>query len=309
MNDASTGDNGMKILITGANGQLGYALQKTALDYVDGKFPLQLIPVTRAEFNLAQPETLAGILNAYQPNAIINAAAYTAVDKAETDRELAQTINADAVAVIARWCEQQNIPLIQVSTDFVFDGKQSSPYKPDDNANPLGVYAQTKRAGELAALENCSTSYIVRTGWVYCEQGANFVKTMLRLGVERETLDVVADQVGTPTYAINLAHMIWQLLLQRPAQKIFHFSDAGVASWYDFAVAIFIEAKNQGLLENIPRVNPITTSAYPTPAQRPAYSVLDKQATWNGLGIASCHWQNALASMLAAYKKQQQYHA
>ncbi|HEY0892840.1 MAG TPA: sugar nucleotide-binding protein, partial [Cellvibrio sp.] len=159
--------------------------------------------------------------------------------------------------------------------------------------------------GELAALDNCTASYIVRTGWVYCEQGANFVKTMLRLGAERTSLGVVADQVGTPTYAINLANMIWQLLAQRPAQKIFHFSDAGVASWYDFAVAIFNEAKAQDLLAAIPQVKPIATSDYPTPAQRPAYSVLDKQQTWSLLNIVPDHWRNALPTMLDAYKKQQ----
>lgn len=296
----------MKVLITGANGQLGYALQKTAPVLIgENQAVLQLLALTRADFNLAQPETLATILNSYQPDAIINAAAYTAVDKAETDQELANKVNAIAVAVIAQWCEQQKIPLIQVSTDFVFDGKQSSPYQSDDITNPLGIYAQTKRAGELAALENCATSYIVRTGWVYCEQGANFVKTMLRLGAEREMLSVVADQIGTPTYAPHLAQMIWQLLAQRPEQKIFHFSDAGVASWYDFAVAIFNEAKVQGLLKKIPQVKPIATSDYPTPAQRPAYSVLDKQCTWNLLKISPCHWQRALSAMLAAYKKQQ----
>ncbi|MDR7088693.1 dTDP-4-dehydrorhamnose reductase [Cellvibrio fibrivorans] len=302
----SLSDKHMKVLITGANGQLGYALQKTAPAVIGaGKMLLQLIPVARTEFDLAQPESLLARLDTYQPDAIINAAAYTAVDKAEANQELAQCINATAVSVIAQWCEQKKIPLIQVSTDFVFDGKKSSPYQPDDKTNPLGVYAQTKLAGELAALENCSTSYIVRTGWVYCEHGANFVKTMLRLAAERETLGVVADQVGTPTYAIHLAQMIWQLLVQRPTQKIFHCSDAGVASWYDFAVAIFAEAKAVGLLEKVPHVKPIATSDYPTPAQRPFYSVLDKQITWSILGISPCHWQSAVASMLAAYKKQQ----
>lgn len=296
----------MKVLITGANGQLGYALQKTAPGFIgDDKSTVQVIALTRAECDLSQPDELAAILTSYQPDVVINAAAYTAVDKAEADQALANTVNALAVAVIAQWCEQQQIPLIQVSTDFVFDGKKSSPYLPDDHTNPLGVYAQTKCAGELAALNHCTRSYIVRTGWVYCEQGANFVKTMLRLGAERKSLGVVADQIGTPTYAINLAQMIWQLLAQRPEQRIFHFSDAGVASWYDFAIAIFNEAKTQNLLAAIPQVNPIATSDYPTPAQRPAYSVLDKRQTWSLLNITPAHWQNALSTMLVAYKKQQ----
>lgn len=306
MNQEHMSGRSMKVLITGANGQLGYALQKTAPTHLaENEVAIQLIALTRTEFDLAQPDTLEALLNRYQPDAIINAAAYTAVDKAEVDQVQVRAINASAVAVIARWCEAHNTPMIQVSTDFVFDGKKSSPYLPDDKTNPLGVYGQTKCAGELAALENCSTSYVVRTGWVYCEHGNNFVKTMLRLGAEREVLGVVADQVGTPTYAVNLAQMIWQLVSRRPEQKVFHFSDAGVASWYDFAIAIFTEAKRAGLLEKIPQVNPIATSDYPTPAQRPAYSVLDKRQTWSLLNIAPDHWRNALFTMLDAYKKQQ----
>ena len=306
MNKEQMSGRGMSVLITGANGQLGYALQKTAPTHLaENDNAIHLIALTRKEFDLAQPDTLEALLNRYQPDAIINAAAYTAVDKAETDQVQAQAINANAVAVIARWCEAHNTPLIQVSTDFVFDGKKSSPYLPDDQTNPLGVYGQTKCAGEWAALENCSTSYVVRTGWVYCEHGNNFVKTMLRLGAERKVLGVVADQVGTPTYAVNLAQMIWQLISQRPQQRLFHFSDAGVASWYDFAVAIFTEAEQAGLLEQVPQVNPIATSDYPTPAQRPAYSVLDKRQTWQLLNITPDHWRSALCAMLDAYKKQQ----
>lgn len=303
MNEEGTS---MKVLISGANGQLGYALQKTTPNVIgNNASALTVIALTRAEFDLSKPDALATILDTYKPDAIINAAAYTAVDKAETDQASANTVNALAVTSIAQWCEQQKIPLIQVSTDFVFDGKKSSPYLPYDHTNPIGTYAKTKCAGEQAALENCSSSYVVRTGWVYCEQGANFVKTMLRLGAERESLGVVADQVGTPTYAVNLAKMIWTLLGARPEQKIFHFSDAGVASWYDFAVAIFNEANAQGLLTFIPQVKPIATSDYPTPAQRPAYSVLDKTQTWSELNIAPDHWQSALSTMLDAYKKQQ----
>lgn len=297
-------EQSVKVLVTGANGQLGYALQKAAPQILGAK-KLHLLPVTRESFDLAQPASLVARLNELQPEAIINAAAYTAVDKAETDQQQAEVINATAVGVMAQWCAEQNIPLVQVSTDFVFDGKKSSPYLPEDSCNPLGVYAQTKYAGELLALENYPSTYVVRTGWVYCEHGSNFVKTMLRLGAERERLGVVADQVGTPTYAIHLAQMIWQLLIQRPDQKIFHFSDAGAASWYDFAVAIFDAAKTKGLLEKIPQVNPITTSDYPTPAQRPAYSVLEKQRTYGLLTMSPCHWQHALSAMLDAYKRQQ----
>lgn len=296
-------EQSVKVLVTGANGQLGYAIQKTAPQIL-GTEKLQLLPVTRESFDLAHPTSLVARLNEWRPAAIINAAAYTAVDKAEADQEQAELINATAVGVIAQWCAQHSIPLVQVSTDFVFDGKKSSPYLPEDGCNPLGVYAQTKYAGELAALEYCPSAYVVRTGWVYCEHGSNFVKTMLRLGAERDNLGVVADQVGTPTYAIHLAQMIWQLLAQRPGQKIYHFSDAGAASWYDFAVAIFDAAKAKGLLEKIPQIKPISTSDYPTPAQRPAYSVLDKQQTWSLLTIPPYHWQHALSIMLDTYKRQ-----
>jgi dTDP-4-dehydrorhamnose reductase len=293
----------VKVLITGAAGQLGYALQKTAPCHWSDDTPVQLLPMTRASFDLNKPDALAAQLDVIRPDAVINAGAYTAVDKAEADEQQAERVNAHAVGAIARWCQHHKIPLIQISTDFVFDGKKSSPYLPEDQPNPLSVYARTKHAGEINALANCDFAYVVRSGWVYGEQGANFVKTMLRLAAERETLAVVSDQVGTPTYAINLSQMIWQLLQRRPAQKVFHFSDAGVASWYDFAVAIFCEAHAQGILHKFPQVIPINTSDYPTSAQRPAYSVLDKQATWHTLDIEACHWRTGLKTMLEAYKK------
>ncbi len=306
MSQPQTRSKVTRVLITGAKGQLGQALQQTAPDTL-GAEPgsLELIAVDRSQFDLSQSEQLAAQLQQYKPHAIINAAAFTAVDKAESEFELANRVNALAVAELARWCEANNIPLIQVSTDFVFDGNQAQPYLPEGEANPLGVYAKTKRAGELAALELCSRAYVVRTGWVYGEHGVNFVKTMLRLGAERDVLGVVADQVGTPTYAKHLAQMIWRLLAILPEQKIYHFSDAGVASWYDFAIAIFKLAQAQGILDRVPLVKPITTSDYPTPARRPAYSVLDKSLTWKILDITPCHWQTALADMLLAYQKQQ----
>lgn len=296
----------LKVLITGANGQLGYALQKTApATLANAEQKITVLALTRQELDLAQPQLLAAQLDSYQPDIIINAAAYTAVDKAEAEVELARQINAVAVAELAAWCEQKKIVLIQVSTDFVFDGQHSSPYQTNHAANPLGVYAQTKRDGELYALANCRSAYVVRTGWVYCEQGANFVKTMLRLGAERDSLGVIADQVGTPTYAIHLAQMIWALLRELPAQKIFHFSDAGVASWYDFADAIFALACEKKLLVRAPQLKPITTADYPTPAQRPAYSVLDKSATWATLQLSPVHWRAALSTMLDACKTPQ----
>jgi dTDP-4-dehydrorhamnose reductase len=192
---------------------------------------------------------------------------------------------------------------VQISTDFVFDGKKSSPYTIDDKTDPLGVYGKTKQQGELAALSECENSYVVRTGWVYGEHGANFVKTILRLAEERDHLGIVSDQIGTPTYAIHLAQMLWQLVLQKPPQKIWHFSDAGVASWYDFAIAIVEEAEIIGLLTRQPIIKPITTADYPTPAQRPEFSVLNKSNTWDALAVAPIHWRSALVKMLAALKQ------
>ena len=292
----------MKVLVTGANGQLGYALQKTKAFFAIHS-ELELVALTRAELDLAKHEAISDILDYYLPDAIINAAAYTAVDKAENETELAQKINADSVQQLARWCEENKKVLIHVSTDFVFDGKKSSPYSTSDHTNPISIYGKTKQQGEQFALNECSTAYVVRTGWVYGEHGANFAKTILRLASEREALGIVSDQIGTPTYASNLAEMLWQLLLQKPQQKLWHFSDAGAASWYDFATAIVNEAEVLGILAKKPSIKPITTLDYPTPAQRPAYSVLNKTQTWSELNITPVHWQAALTKMLTALKQ------
>lgn len=293
----------MKVLITGANGQLGYCLQHTApARLTDKSTALELRAVTRSEFDLARPELLAGLLDQWNPDVIINAAAYTAVDKAEQDQATATTVNADAVLALASWCESRGAQLVQVSTDFVFAGDSAAPYPINADCAPLSVYGHTKLRGEQLAMQACPSAYIVRTGWVYAEHGANFVKTMLRLGRERDQLGVVADQVGTPTYARHLADMIWRLLARRPEQRIHHFSDAGVASWYDFAAAIFEEAEALALLPKQPQLRPITTADYPTPAHRPNYSVLDKTTTWKLLEITPQHWRQALRTMLKNLK-------
>lgn len=287
----------MKILITGANGQLGDALQKTSANFI-AQQGAQILALTRAECDLIQPSSIKLALDKFTPDAIINAAAYTAVDKAESDAEGAYQVNAAAVRQFAAWAQQHRVPLIQVSTDFIFDGKKASPYQTDDAASPLGVYGNTKHQGETFALSECETAYVVRTGWVYSEHGNNFVKTILRLARERDQLTIIADQVGTPTYARHLAQMIWELLVQRPAQRVWHFSDAGVASWYDFASAIVDEAVKLNLLDRAPLIKPITTAEYPTPARRPSYSVLDKTASWQQLQITPVHWRCALVNML-----------
>jgi dTDP-4-dehydrorhamnose reductase len=240
-----------------------------------------------------------------KPDVIINAAAYTAVDKAESEVELAYAVNQYGVAHLAKAAAKHEARLIQVSTDFVFDGRHSTPYRPDDQPNPLGVYGASKLAGEKAAIELCNDVVIVRTAWVYSSHGHNFVKTMLKLMAERESLSVVDDQIGTPTWARNLAEVIWKICLQPDIKGIYHYTDAGVASWYDFACAIQEGALSLGLLERQIPISPIPSSAYPTPAKRPAYSVLDKQPLLTLLNYDVIQWRRALRSMLSELQSNQ----
>lgn len=293
----------MKVLVTGAAGQLGHCLQQAQPSELRG-CEITLIPVTREHADLRDSAAVLTLLKQHQPDIIINAAAYTAVDKAETDVENAKQVNADFVKILVDWCETSGAHLVQVSTDFVFDGITAAAYSPASPTNPLGVYGATKLQGEQHVLASVCRAHIVRTGWVYAEQGANFVKTILRLAREREMLQIVADQMGTPTYARHLAEMIWQLLEINPSEKVWHFSDAGTASWYDFAVAIVEESSVTGLLKKNITVNPITTNNYPTPAKRPAFSVLDKTQTWQQLAITPIHWRAALRTMLVRLSEQ-----
>lgn len=287
----------MKVLLTGANGQLGSELQATC------PADITLLPTDHDTLDITQPQRVAAWLAEQQPAAIINAAAYTAVDKAESDLERAYAINHLAAATLAREAAQRGIYLMQVSTDFVFDGLQSSPYLPDALAKPLGVYGASKLAGEQAVLEHYPQACVMRTSWLYSAYGNNFVKTMLRLMRERDALGVVADQVGAPTWTGTLADAIWSFIAQQP-HGIFHCSDNGVASWYDFAVAIQEEALAIGLLDKAIPVRPLRTEEYPTPARRPAFSVMDKRATENLLGYALPHWRASLRRMLVQLKAQ-----
>lgn len=282
----------MKVLITGAGGQLGSALQLTAPAHAD----INAIDVD--DVDLTDEAMLRARLVVEAPEVIINAAAYTAVDKAEADEDLARSINADAVAVMVEAMAEQGGKLVHVSTDFVFDGTSSQAYRPDDPRNPISAYGRTKAAGE-DHLRDCDL--LVRTAWVYAAGGANFVRTMIRLMKEREELGIVADQIGSPTWATGLAQTIWGLL-DKGANGTFHHSDSGVASWYDFAVAIAEEAHALGLIDRIPRINPITTADYPTPAQRPAFSLLDCRKTRELLGGAPVHWRTNLRTMLKEEK-------
>ena len=256
------------ILITGKNGQLGNEIQVLASAYRDYNFLYTDI----AELDITNNQLVFDFFNEYKPAICINAAAYTAVDKAETERELAFKVNAEAVKNLARACEECNTQFIHVSTDYVFNGLATRPYKEDDPTDPVNYYGYTKLMSEEFALAECPSSIIIRTSWVYSTSGNNFVKTMLRLMKEKESINVVNDQVGSPTYAADLAQGILQIaILKQNAEGIYHYSNNGEISWFEFATAI------KEISGSSCAVNPIQTSDYPTPAKRPAYSVFDKE--------------------------------
>ena len=278
----------MRVLITGAGGQLGGALQRLAPDWAE------ISAIDVADCDLTDVPMLRARITVEAPELILNAAAYTAVDKAESDEDTARAINAGAVAAMVEAMAETGGKVVHVSTDYVFDGTSSSPYAPDAPRNPQSAYGRTKAEGEDALR---AEDILVRTAWVYEAGGANFVRTMIRLMKEREELGVVADQIGAPTWATSLASTIWGLV-EKGASGTFHHSDAGVASWYDFAVAIAEEAHAIGLLTRIPTIRPLTTADYPTPAKRPAFSLLDCRATRAALGTEAVHWRTNLRLML-----------
>ena len=290
-----------RILLTGCTGQLGQELQRTLA-------PLgEVIGDERSTMDLSQDTSIRQRLVEVKPDVIVNAAAYTAVDKAETETELAGAVNAIAPTVMAEEASRLGATLIHVSTDYVFDGGKNTPYTEDDAPNPIGVYGRTKLEGEEGIRKTCTNHLILRTAWVYGTFGkVNFVKTMLRLFAEREEVRVVADQVGSPTWAADLAQAIATLLSQtnqEPGQPslpmgTYHYTNSGVASWYDFAVAIFEEAKLLGFSLKVQKIVPIATADYPTPAKRPAYSVLSGKKITALLGSHPPHWRQALRQML-----------
>ena len=284
----------MIALIAGAGGQLGRALQTST--------PPDTIVVAPPEtgFDITDPDTVARVVADARPTHVFNAAAYTAVDRAETDEAAARRVNVNAVGLLAAAARQAGAAFVHVSTDFVFDGRASTPYSPGAAPNPISAYGRTKLDGEIAACDLHGAPLIVRTAWVYAAEGNNFVHTMLRLMRERPALDVVADQVGTPTHAAGLARALWALA-GRGVTGTYHWTDAGVCSWYDFAVAIQEEALALGLLDHAVPITPIRTADYPTPAERPAYSVLDKTATWALTGPAA-PWRTELRLCVAAMK-------
>jgi dTDP-4-dehydrorhamnose reductase len=282
----------MKVLIAGANGQLGRTLADTA---PEGVTPHLLdLP----DFDITDEESVRRQVSAAAPDLIVNAAAYTAVDQAEEQSDLAFAVNAAGAGHLARAARETGARLIHVSTDYVFDGNANTPYAPDAECRPLGVYGRSKRQGETAVLDALDDALILRTAWLYSRHGANFVLTMLRLMAQKPLLSVVVDQIGTPTWTGTLAAAVWAAAARPETRGIYHWTDAGVASWYDFAVAIQEEALALGKLARPIPIAPIRTADYPTTARRPAYSVLDCTRSWRDFGLAPVHWREALRRML-----------
>ncbi|HEY7900676.1 MAG TPA: dTDP-4-dehydrorhamnose reductase [Caulobacteraceae bacterium] len=281
----------MTVLIAGAGGQLGQELLATVPE------SLTAVGLARADLDITDAAAVRSAVAAHQPTVIVNAAAYTAVDRAESEVELAFGVNRGGAANLAAAAQAIGARFVHVSTDFVFDGRAERPYRPDDPTGPVNVYGASKLAGERAALAAAPDALIVRTAWVYGPGGSNFLATMLRLMRSRADVRVVADQIGTPTSTPTLAAGLWRLIGLK-ASGVLHLTDSGIASWYDFAVAIAEEAVAAGRLGAAPPVLPIATVDYPTPARRPAFSVLDKSAAFAALGAPAPHWRVALRAVL-----------
>ena len=283
----------MRALVIGSAGQLGQALMATTpagIEFIGKDLP---------ELDITRLDGLRALCEEVRPGVVVNAAAYTAVDRAETDIELATAVNVDGARHVALAAGAVGARVIHISTDFVFDGEASTPYRADSATRPLSVYGRTKRDGEVAVLEALpQDSVVVRTAWLYSRTGSNFVKTMLRLMAERDELRVVADQFGTPTWADSLALAVWALAERPAAAGIFHWTDGGVASWHEFAVAIQEIALELGILQRKVPIHAIASSEYPTPARRPAYSVLDCAETCRVAGLTQRDWRINLRSML-----------
>lgn len=287
----------MNVLVIGKGGQLSWELGRLTTEGVEFTF------IGQDQLNLAELDSIAATLSQYRPDAVINAAAYTAVDLAESEREKAFLVNATAVGKISEYCREVGAYLVQISTDFVFDGNKSTPYQVDDAVSPVSVYGESKAESEALVTEILpEKSCIIRTSWVYSTHGNNFVKSMLNLMQSKDELGIIADQIGTPTYAKGLADACIAAVKNR-ITGIYHFTDAGVASWYDFAQAVQELGIKHGLLEKAIPIKAIPTSAYPTPAKRPHFSVLDKSGI-----LQSCpelthkHWREQLESMILKLK-------
>ena len=280
----------MNILITGCNGQLGNEIQLLQAQYAQHTW----LNTDVNELDITDKAAIERFVEANEIDGIVNCAAYTAVDKAESDPQLARKLNTDAPAFLAEAVGKRGGWMVQVSTDYVFNGTKHTPYVETDEPCPNSVYGQTKLEGEQAVSKLCPNAMIIRTAWLYSEFGNNFVKTMIRLGREREQLGVIFDQVGTPTYAHDLATAIMTAIDKGIKPGVYHFSNEGVTSWYDFTKSIH---RLSGI--NTCQVSPLHTAEYPTPASRPAYSVLDKTKIKAAYGIEIPHWEETLAKCIA----------
>ena len=279
----------MVVLVTGSNGQLGQSLQ-----FIASQHPLiEFVFCTSSDLDITNLENCQTVFNTFKPDFCINTAAYTAVDKAESESEKALAINVEGARNLAKTCKMSSTILLHISTDFVFDGNNNKPYSETDIPNPTGVYSQTKLDGEIAIQNTWKKHFIIRTSWVYSQFGNNFMKTMLRLSKERDTISVVNDQIGTPTNAVDLADVLIKIVNEHSKLStehfgIYNFSNEGSTSWYEFAKEIF--KKNNIKID----LKPIATTEFPTPAKRPKYSVLDKTKIKNIFHIEINNWQDSI---------------
>jgi len=288
-----------KILVTGSNGQLGSELQELAPSYHNYQFHF----LTRKGFPLDHNSAIERTISDLWPDFVINCAAYTAVDKAESEKELAFQINGSAVGELAKSCAERHIKFIHISTDYVFDGSSRTPLTEDHPVNPINIYGESKLAGEQAALKNNPDSIIIRTSWVYSFYGKNFVKTMLRLMAEKEGINVVGDQYGSPTYAADLAKVVIDIIeSEKWLPGIYHYSNEGTITWADFAKEIATQI-NSGCV-----VNAIPTSSYPTPARRPLYSVMDKSKIKLQYNIQLIDWKASLSRCMQKLRENASFH-
>ncbi len=284
-----------KILVTGANGQLGKCLKDASANFKMYNF----LFADKATLDISKDHTVQTFFEQHQPQYLINCAAYTAVDKAETEQELAYAINEKGVQHLSKACKKHHTKMLHISTDYVFEGNGTKPYTPDDVINPQGVYGKSKASGEQVLLEENIPAVIVRTSWVYSEYGHNFFKTMCRLGAEKESLTVVNDQIGCPTYAGDLAYVLLEIIRLKKdwsTPAIFHYSNCGQISWYNFASKI-MELGNHSCT-----IHPIPTVDYPTPAKRPAYSLLSAEKIAKSFGLSVPWWADSLGKCWKKYK-------
>ena len=292
----------MKVLITGAKGQVGFELMQAVPEWAEAT------GFGSAELDITDEADVMAACRAVKPDMIINAAAYTAVDKAETNRGMAFAVNEKGIDHLGKAAAERDIPVLHISTDYVFAGAKSTPYTEIDECNPQSVYGASKLAGEQALAQRTDKHIIMRTSWVFGRHGNNFVKTMLRLGKERDTLGVINDQKGCPTSARSIALTLWNMAEHYRQEQslpwgIYHFCNDAPCSWYEFACAIFDEAVLQGLLAKAPTVNPIPTEAYPLPAKRPQYAVMDACKLIHTFCQSRVLWQHELRDMLASVEQ------